>query len=310
MSQTIQIRPVSRELAKFVIMLSSLTGDGKTYSALQLALGLSGNDPSKIGLLDCENRRGSLYSNIFGQKKFLIGDLIPPFSPARYIDAMREFAEAGIEVLIIDSISHEVEGEGGLDDIAHRPKADGSARHMADWITAKREHKKFLNTLLFLPMHVICCVRAREKTSFKNPKEPVSLGIQPICEKNFAFEATFSFMLRNRGKNRDILKLNGDFEPLVGTDGYLTPEHGKNLRDWIGGFDPMERAKASLRLAASQGTEALKTAWGLIPKASQPSLVEFKNTLKDQAISSDSDKLLTPEDKAELDRQQAEGRIP
>lgn len=284
---TIQIRPVSRELTKFVIGLSSLSGDGKTYSALQFAHGLTDFKPERIGLLDCENRRGSLYDDIFDGKKFKIGDLIPPFSPARYINAMRQFAEQDIDVLIIDSASHEWEGEGGCDDIAQSALQKG--KKMADWIGSKREHKKWMNTVLFLPFHIILCIRAREKTSFKDPAHPISLGIQPICEKNLMYEMTMSFMLRERGTKRDILKLNGNHEVLVGRDGYITAQHGKNLREWIGGPDVIERAKGTLRLAASQGTEQLKTAWELLTVKQRHELKAFKDTLKDLSKHADND---------------------
>jgi hypothetical protein len=281
----IEIRPVSRELTKFVIGLAGQSGEGKTYSALQLAYGLAGGKPEKVGLLDTENRRGSLYSDVYPDGKFLIGDLTPPFSPARYISAMKQFASTGCEVLVIDSVSHEWEGEGGCEEIAQSALDKG--KKMANWIGAKREHKRFLNSLLFLPMHVICSIRAREKTDFKDPNKPVSLGVQPICEKNLMYEMSLSFLLTNRGQNRKILKLNKDFEPLVGTDGYITQEHGRALRDWIGGFDPMEQSKSSLRLAASRGTTSLKTAWEVLPKPTQKQLATFKDTLKDLAAHAD-----------------------
>lgn len=283
----IEIRPVSRDLAKFVINLSSISGDGKTRSALELAHGLSNYKPERIGMLDTENRRGSLYSDLFGEKKFLIGDLMPPFSPARYIAAMRQFAEQDIDVLIIDSISHCWEGEGGCEEIAQSALTRG--KKVPDWITAKREHKKFMSTLLFLPFHIIACIRAREKMDFKQGPMPVSMGIQPICEKNFAFEATISFMLKNRGQHRDVLKLNAEHEPLVGTDGYITAENGKALRDWIGAPDVLERAKGTLRLAASQGTDQLKSAWEVLTSKQKQELKGFKDTLKDMALAADQD---------------------
>jgi hypothetical protein len=281
----IEIRPVSRELTKFVIGLAGQSGEGKTYSALQLAYGLAGGKPEKVGLLDTENRRGSLYSDIFPNGKFLIADLQPPFTPERYIAAMRQFAASGIEVLVIDSITHEYEGEGGIEDIANDALAKG--KKMANWIGAKRAHKKFMNSMLFMPMHIVACVRAREKTDFKDPNKPVSLGIKPICEKNTMYEFTLSFLLENRGQKRQILKLNKDFEPLVGTDGYITSEHGRALREWIGGVDPLEQAKACLRLAASQGTATLKSAWEVLPKVTQKQLTAFKDTLKDTASFAD-----------------------
>lgn len=297
----LNLRPVSRDMVKLVVGLAGVSGDGKSRSALELAYGLSDFNPSKIVLLDTENRRGSLYCDIFkgrkglkGDHRFMIADLFPPFSPDRYIEAMREIAEAAPEVVVIDSVSHEHEGEGGLEEIAHRPKSNGEPRKIPDWITAKRAHKRFVNTLLFLPMHVICCIRAREKTDFKNPNEPRSLGIQPICEKNFLFEMTFSFLLKNRGKSRDVLKLNDDFAPLVGTDGYITPDHGKALRDWLGDADPLERSRATLRLAASMGTDALKTAWTYVPANQKKALEPFKDTLKDLAAHADHEALVPP----------------
>jgi hypothetical protein len=299
---TLQIRPVRRESAKLVIGLAATSGEGKTYSALLLALGLAGGDASKVGLLDTENRRGSLYSDIFGaDRPFLIGDLLPPFSPTRYISAMREFADAGVEALVVDSMSHEHEGEGGLEEIAHKPKSDGSPRKVADWITAKREHKRFMNTLLYLPCHVVCCFRAREKMDFKNtgPKgEPVSLGLQPVCEKNVLFEMTASFLLSDKGRHHDEIKLPECLRPILGDDGYLTEEHGRKLRDWAGGADPIERAKNILRLASSSGMEALKTAFLGLDRTTQKALSEFKDTLKDLAAHADSERATKPDDGA------------
>lgn len=289
MSESIlQIRPVKREAAKLVIGLAGQSGEGKTYSALQIALGLAGGDPAKVGLLDTENRRGSLYSDIF-DKPFLIGDLTPPFSPARYVQAMREFAAAEIEALVVDSTSHEWEGEGGCEEIAHNPQ-----KRIADWLNAKREHKRFMNALLFLPCHVIACFRAREKTDFSNPKAPVSLGIQPITEKNVLFEMTASLLVSNRGQHRSEIKIPKCLHPILGSgevDGYLTREHGQKLRDWVGGADPVERAKNVLRLSASSGTEALKAAFMALDKPTKSALNEFKDTLKDLAAHADAERL-------------------
>lgn len=298
----LQIRPVERSSAKLVIGLAATSGEGKTYTALLLALGLAGGDPSRVGLLDSENRRGSLYSEIF-DKPFMIGDLVPPFSPKRYIEAMREFADTGIEALVVDSMSHEHEGEGGLEEIANAPKKNGEPRLIADWITAKREHKKFMNTLLFLPCHVVACFRAREKTDFKNPKEPRSMGLQPICEKNVLFEMTASFLLRNQGRDHDEIKLPECLRPILDHKGYFTADDGAKLRDWVGGLNPIETEKNRLRLAASEGTERFKTAWSSLTPNERKIIGEpFKDTLKETATFADSERAATkPDDGAPQD---------
>lgn len=290
MSETIlQIRPVRRESAKLVIGLAGPSGSGKTYSALMLAYGLAGKNAAKVGLLDTENRRGSLYSHVLGAP-FLIGDLTAPFSPERYRRALGEFAESGVEVIVVDSMSHEWEGEGGCDEIARRPKANGQERKMADWITAKREHHRFMRHLLAMPCHVIPCFRAREKADFKNPDKPVSLGIQPICEKNAMFEMTTSFMLYDGGQHRDPLKAIPEFFQFLEGDGYLTVEHGEQMRQWAGGLDETERVRNILRLAAGKGIADLSTAWGTLDKATQRKLSAFKDTLKDLAAHADAER--------------------
>lgn len=261
----LNIREAVREGARIVLGISGVSGSGKTYTALQIAWGLAGGDAKKIGLLDTENKRGSLYSDILVDKKkevqrFLIGDLYAPFSPQRYSQAIKEFQEAGVEVLVIDSASHEWEGEGGCEDIAD----DGGK--VANWKKAKREHKRFMNTLLTCDMHIIVCLRAREKTSFADPKKPVSLGIQPICEKNFMFEMTASLLIHDQGRGRDILKCPAELIGILDKqDGYLGAKEGLALRKWIDGgqqLDPaVERARNTILSHTHEGVGKVNELW-------------------------------------------------
>jgi hypothetical protein len=260
----LNIRQAKRAGSKVVIGIAGQSGDGKTLTALYLARGIV-NSASEIGFLDTENRRGSLYADKL-DAPFLIGDLYPPFSPHRYSQAIKEFQDAGVKVLVIDSVTHEWEGEGGCEDIA----ASGSGK-IANWKLAKAEHKKFMNTLLQSDMHIICCIRAREKTDFKNPKQPVSLGIQPICEKNFMFEMTASIMMHNRGKNQTFLKMPDDLFSAFGNgQGYVGSPAGKALIDWVNSGDQtdsdLEQYKAKMQMATSGGLELLQTEWKKMPK--------------------------------------------
>lgn len=271
----INIRKAEREGARLVIGIAGISGSGKTYTALQLAYGLANFDASKVGFLDTENRRGSLYANALKNDKgevqqFWIGDLYAPFSPQRYIDAILEFQRMGVEVLVIDSVTHEWEGQGGCEEIA----TAGNPR-MPDWKRAKAEHKRFMNTLLQSDMHVIACIRAREKVKVERingKSEVIPIGIQPVTEKNFMFEMTASLMMMDAGNQREVIKTSGT-DAIFGAagfqEGYLTPQHGKALRDWVDGakaLDPrVEHAKNSLRTVTEQGMEALVKAWQALP---------------------------------------------
>lgn len=262
----LDIRPVESGKSKIVLGFAGGTGSGKTLTALLVARGMV-DDSSEIGFLDAENKRGSLYAKSL-DGKFFIGDLYPPFSPSRYSQAIQEFQNSlkGIKVLIIDSITHEWEGTGGCEDIANAPKADGSPRAMPNWIVAKREHKAFMNVLLQSDMHIICCIRARDKTDFKIPTKPVSLGVQPICEKNFMFEMTASVMMEDNGKKQIHTKVPDYLKEAFGDGkGYLGIETGQKIRAWLEeGTKPdlkIERIKSEALFACEKGVDALMKVW-------------------------------------------------
>jgi hypothetical protein len=284
----LNIRKAVRAGSRVVIGVAGQSGEGKTYTALKLARGMVEN-PDEIGFLDTENGRGSLYADIL-DGQFLIGDLYAPFSPERYADAIKAFQDAGVKVLVIDSGSHEHEGEGGLEDIANAPLLRG--KKMADWKRAKSEHKKFMNAMLQSDMHIILCLRAREKTDFKNPKQPVSLGIQPICEKNVLFEMTASMMMFNQGQNQQFIKMPEALRPIFGNgNGYLNESHGKALIDWVNSGEKidseLESWKNKMQFAASSGTESLKTAWSSIPQDYQQKMEPLKRQYWSSAQSFD-----------------------
>lgn len=264
----LNIQKVQREGARLVVMLCGVSGCGKTKTALEIAAGMVNGDMGKVGFLDTENGRGKLYADDFSTP-YLYGELRPPFSPARYVQAIDEFSKTGVEVLIIDSGSHEFEGLGGVQDIAEA----GNPR-LPNWNKAKGEHKKFMSALLASPMHIILCLRAREKAKpEKGPEGKIiyqDLGLQPITEKNVVFEATVSLMLHDQGTRQDPLKVPAALQGILGRGtGYITQADGKALRAWVDGakqLDPeIEHHRGLLNMAAENGTAALQDAWGKLP---------------------------------------------
>lgn len=278
----INIRKAQREGARLVIGLAGISGSGKTRTALELAFGLANFNADKVGFLDTENRRGSLYADVLASDKgevqqFWIGDLEPPFSPQRYIDAILEFQKAGVEVLVIDSISHEWEGQGGCEEIAETNKLRGQA----NWAMAKREHKRFMNALLQSNMHVICCIRAREKIKQQKGTdgkiEIIPLGIMPVTEKNVMFEMTASLMMWDAGQSQQVMKCPSELMDVLGREsGYLTPQDGKSLRDWVDGAKQLdqdvERARSIMKTACEGGLAAMEAEWKKLPKKAQKAL--------------------------------------
>ena len=266
-----EIRTAERQGARLLIQLSGVSGSGKTFTALHLAYGLAGGDGSKVVGIDTENRRMSLNADILpGGARFRTIDFYAPFSPARYIQAIEAACNAGAEVIVIDSVTHEWEGPGGCQEIAAQTK-------FPDWKRAKAEHKRFMTYMLQCPAHIIACTRAREKTDFTDTKNPVRLGIQPIQEANFSYEATVSLMMHDQGARQDVLKCPSDLQDIMGRgQGYLTAEDGAALRAWVDGATPVdpkvEHARGMLLNAAEGGFDVLRAAWEATPKGIQKAL--------------------------------------
>ena len=286
----LNIRPAKRGESKAIIGIAGVSGSGKTFTALQIARGMV-SKPSEIGVLDAENKRGSLYADIL-DGPFLIADLLPPFSPNRYSEAIKEFQNAGVKVLVIDSVSHEWEGEGGCDDIANAPKADGSPRKVANWAQAKREHKRFMNTLLQCNMDIICCLRARDKVKIEkvNGKDEfIPQGLQPIQEKNFMFELTASLLMEDSGKRQTFLKMPSFLIPAFG-DGkaYIGIKTGQLIREWLNEGereDPkITLLKSEMQMSCESGMEALINVWNRVPKLLKKVLESHKDMCKEAAL--------------------------
>ena len=277
----LNIRPAKRGDSKAIIGIAGVSGSGKTFTALMIARGMV-SKASEIGFLDTENKRGSLYADIL-DGEFMIGDLYPPFTPKRYSEAIKEFQAAGVKVLVMDSASHEWEGEGGCDDMANNTESK-----MPNWKLAKREHKNFMNTMLQCNMHIIVCLRAREKTDFKNPAKPISLGIQPVCEKNFMFEMTASLLMENEGKKQTFLKVPAFLKKAFGTgDGYLGIETGKQIIQWIDTGekeDPeVAKLKSEFLLACEFGLAGIEAKWNGLSKEMKYKIKPFMETYKASA---------------------------
>src|SRR5690606_17019510 len=105
------------------------------------------NDYSKIAVIDTENASASLYAHI---GNYNVLNLNPPYSPEKYVQAIDICEKSGIQVIIIDSISHEWSGIGGCLDI-HK-KLGG---RFQDWVKITPRHQAFIDKILQSSCHII-----------------------------------------------------------------------------------------------------------------------------------------------------------
>jgi hypothetical protein len=195
----------------------------------------------KVVLIDTEAGRALHYADRFDFDHL---DFHPPFSPENYADAIVAAEKAGYGAIILDSMSHEWAGDGGCQDMhdaAHEKLGGMDATSILAWRGPKTAHKRMVSRLLQSRSHLIFCLRAEEKLKFvKNAQGkivPEPAGWLPICEKNFMYEMTVSFMLTDvrPGVGRPI-KLQEQHKAFFNLDSYIDEKAGENLAQWaVGG---------------------------------------------------------------------------
>jgi hypothetical protein len=242
-------RPARREQVPIIAGLAGGTGSGKTYSALTLAKGMAGGKP--FALVDTEAGRAKHYADQFA---FDHGDLGPPFTADRYAEAIAAADAQHYPVIVVDSMSHEWAGEGGvldaqeaeLDRMAGSDWKKREACKMAAWIKPKMAHKQMVQRLLQIRAHLILCFRAEPKiemtrengkTVITEKKSLVGLhGWIPVTEKNLPFELTLSLLLMAEHPGVPLaIKLQEQHKAFFPLDKPITELAGQRLAEWAKG---------------------------------------------------------------------------
>lgn len=223
-----------------LIDLYSESGCGKTYSALLLARGIAG-PAGKIGMIDTETGRGSLYADVI-PGGYTVLDLDAPFGPAKFIEALNALYASGAAVGVVDSMSHEWEGIGGVCDLADKNEHDSGKPGLHNWRSPKLEHQKLVQHLLRSPIPIICCIRAKYKTRQKRENGKTIIVrdevTSPIQAEDFIFEATaHAEILPDHSINLTKCS-HPELRKCFPEKGPITSEHGKLIAAWCGTSAP------------------------------------------------------------------------
>lgn len=276
-----------RKGIKALILLFGHSGCGKTKSALRLAEGLVASDraagkPGLIALLDTEHGRGKHYAN---EHEYLYSEMKAPFSPAEYARAAADFQAQGVSCMIIDSISHVQEGEGGLIDMAEAAGAAMRGDSYAKWNKPKAEWKRALNRLLQSDMHIIFCARAKNpmEEGFENGKKVYGPGpLTPITPARFPYEITVSLGLDVETHQIIPVKLSNELMGAFPLDQYINEQSGEMVAQWLDGQKvidkEMEYLKDAGRDAARKGPQQLRMWWDNLAPRRKRQLADFKDT--------------------------------
>jgi hypothetical protein len=195
-----------REKQKAVIGFIGPSGSGKTVAALLTAYGMmkekypeSSEEElwEKIGVADTEHKRSLLcWGQTFGDVR--IGDFIhidfdAPYSTERYEGAVQSLKSSGCEVVIIDSLSHNWQGEGGIIET----HATMTGNSFQNWGKLSIETTSLIKTLTRNDVHILCTLRTKTEyvveTNDKGKAAPRKVGTKPMQKDEMEYEFMINF---------------------------------------------------------------------------------------------------------------------
>lgn len=254
MIRVFEDRPATRGHVPLLIGLMGPSGSGKTYSALRLAEGIRKVAGGDTYMIDTESRRALHYADRFDFRHI---EFAAPFGSLDYLAVLQFAVGKGAGVVIVDSMSHEHESQGGLLDsweseIERLAGNDYAKRERVKMLAIqkpKQHRRKLISGLLQLNANFIFCFRAKDTSKpmkVAGKTEIVPLGYMPIAGEEFVFEMTVNCLLlpgaqgvptwqsENVGE-RSMMKLPEQFKALFSTRRPLDEQMGKDLATWARG---------------------------------------------------------------------------
>lgn len=223
-----QLQRAQRKKSKLRLNISATSGAGKTMGALRLAKGLV-SDWDKIAVIDTENGSASLYEHL---GPFFTVPLEPPFSPERYIEAVQACLDGGIECIIIDSSTHEWDGEGGCIELNEKlAQAKYRGNTWSAWSEITPRHDAFINKVLQSNAHIITCTRSKTETVMGDDKKVKKVGMKDQQRSGWEYEFTVSLNIDRDTHlaiaSKDRTELFDKSAPFL-----ITEKTGEQLRAW------------------------------------------------------------------------------
>lgn len=239
-----ELRKSERKRAKIKMALQGSAGSGKTMSSLLLAKGLTNGDLTKVAIIDTENKSADLYAHL-GDYNVL--SMEEPFSPEKYMEAIEICIKAGMEVIIIDSISH-------CWDYLLEVHSNMPGNSFTNWSKITPRQNAFVNKILQSDAHIIATMRVKQDYVL-NQKDgkyiPEKVGLKAIQRNDLDYEFTVVFDLdikhsATASKDRTNL-FSGKPEFLINT------ATGRKIQQWC------EQGKGQNNSDIAKEIEACKT---------------------------------------------------
>lgn len=307
MTRAFTMQPGIRHQVPLFIGLIGPSGGGKTRSALRLAVGMQTVVGGEIVFINTEGPRGTMDLDLFrkpdGSPAITYMPFDAPYASLDYLAAIRQARQSGAKTIVIDSLSHEHEAEGGMLDFheaeLQRMAGDDYGKRermqMLAWAKPKAARRELLTRgIMQADVNVIACFRAKEtskpvketftrqdgSTGTKNTVQ--QMGFTPIGGDEFWFEMSLRCLLLpgcngvptwnpEHAAEKLAARRPDHLCDIVPDGAQLSEAVGARLAEWARGANPPDPAALIATLEAAPDLEALGAAWG----AMQPEVMRL-----------------------------------
>ena len=236
-----ELKQTERKDAKIKMALKGTSGSGKSLGALLISKGLCNGDLSKVAVIDSENSI-ELYSHI---GNFNVLNLTAPFSPERYIAAIDFCEKAGMEVLILDSISHCWHHLLLL----HGAMAGNS---FTNWNRITPLYNNFVYKLHQSPCHIIATIRSKQDylIETKDNKTVITkVGTRVVQRNEIEYEFTTVLDINANHKAKATKDRTGLFTDKP--EFLITEGTGKDIQEWCNCNIKVDDVRAEIKKATN-----------------------------------------------------------
>lgn len=264
MSRKFEINPPVSPVPPLLIGILGPPAGGKTKSSLRIAAGMSRVRGGKPALIDTEKGRSLKHRKGPHNPNGHDFDYIPfdpPFVPEHFLDAIREAAKLKPSAIIVDSMSDEHEGEGGVLDWHDQAVPQMGGNEWAAWSKPKASRRKLISGIQQFEIPLIFTFRAREKTrtekvtkNGRTREVPVNIGYQPIAPMEIVHTLDLTCLLPPRAngvalwespkEGEDfVIKFPDFLQHLISRGMVLNEDFGEALARWqVGDAAPAKAA--------------------------------------------------------------------
>lgn len=266
-----KIRKATKYNGYVKLAFAGIAGAGKTCTALETATHLS---EKRIALIEADYpyaadkyAKDSPEDPGFGYTFDTIElalddkdvDIEKPYNPKRFIEAIKTIYSTGqYDVLVIDGLSSEWEGAGGVLEWVDTLKKGDASKTRDAWSVATPEHRRLFTYLLRVRMHVIVTMRAKKETitvQEESGAKVKKMVLDPIQREDVPYLFDVLAFLEDRQ-----IRIDTSHCPQLEEGSIISrsgPLLAHTLRDWLKGNPMPERPEYDPD--AEEQSEAVKS---------------------------------------------------